>query len=79
MLMKWVRNMARTDNINSPATLYDNKEESKDVMVCVNECCAVYCRESCIKFMYDFKHCPYCAGKLVTEGYAMLLLKKVRK
>lgn len=48
-------------------------EESK---VCVNEICDFYCRLQAFKFQNSFLHCPYCAGKLVTETKARILLKQ---
>ena len=57
----------------------ETEQEGEETMVCVNESCFVYCRIGCTKFYPDFKHCPYCGARLVSESYAMLLLKKLKE
>jgi len=43
--------------------------------VCLNESCEVYGRNNPITFQENFKHCPFCGGKMVTFDMGIYILK----
>lgn len=50
-------------------------KENKNLKVCCNENCIMYCRESAQKFIQEFKHCPECGGILCYETTAKKRIK----